>query len=205
MSKKICPPMSKVVQKAHQDDLPLAHGQICEENQPMATLAPQAYPLTFKSGTYQSKTVEWVIFNDPGWIVNCKSHDPGEGGYGAIGQHLDRRWRLATHLRIPGTCVWCKTNSVTRIVLSQSRDYISTALFACAVCRPTGIANPIFCEPSFEAARYFRAKSDLRIFLSAIKVQYFGTSSYPLNQKRMESFFESAQNFTIPLTMHTAS
>lgn len=154
--------------------------------------------LTLDFGKYTGKTLEWIFFNDPGYIwwiyrekVYLKFSSP-------LQKHFKTLIRRALHLKIPGLCPWCKKRPITRMFLTK---HISGGLacvdFDCDQCKYDGGSESIPTKPSFFTPDFYRDydKTGGKIMIEAIKFAYFGNSSTRMTQKRLEEFFNNPENF----------
>lgn len=155
--------------------------------------------LTF--GKHKGKTLEWLFFNDPGYVWWLEEQFYGNPG---IMPHSERgRFKAllkkASHLKIPGVCPWCKERPVTRMVLTAqaSGEGLAGVSFDCEQCRPPSTAKSISARPGFRTPDFYREydKSGGKFMVKAIKQAYFGDGSYPMTQKRIDAFWDNSDNF----------
>lgn len=157
-----------------------------------------AYTLGF--GKHAERTLEWLFFNDPGyvwWMI--KDHVHTQRLHGAALSRFNDLVRRARHLRVPGTCIWCrKGRAISRMFLTQ---HISGGLakvdFDCDTCYPMGGSPTAGTVPSFFTPDFYRGydKTGATFMIRAIKYAYFKDESYRMTQKRLEEFFDNPDNF----------
>ena len=154
-----------------------------------------------KFGKHKGKTLEWLFFNDPGYVeyITKKgiNNDPRKFPPYARDRFQDLV-RRASHLKIPGLCPWCKKRPITRMFFTQ---HISGGLagvdFDCDVCEPKGSSPSTSLKPAFFTPDIYRNydKTGARFLIRAIKHAYFKNPSFKMTQKRLEEFFNYLENF----------
>ena len=158
--------------------------------------ASVAYKVGF--GKYGEKTLEWLFFNDPGyvwWMIKEGVHRKR-----FTGPKLARFVELAKkakRLKIPGVCPWCRKRPVDRMLLVRhTSGGLARADFDCDVCAKE-VPDAIQMPPGFFTPDAFRSydKTGGKFMVQAIKRAYFGSSSHRMTQKRLEEFFDTEGNF----------
>jgi hypothetical protein len=156
-----------------------------------------AYKVGF--GKYKDKTLEWLFFNNPGyvwWMIDNDAQKNLKGGSQARFNQLVKR---ARHLAIPGTCRHC-TNPISRMSLTE---HISGGLavvhFFCSNCHHDGGSFSVLTRPSFYTPDFFRNydKTGAKFLVDAIKWAYYG-KKVRMTQAKMEEFFNNPSNFVNP-------
>ncbi len=152
----------------------------------------------FPYGKHAGKTLEWIIFHDPGYIVWILE-DPDKRQPRKIAAEFDRLVERAAKLKIPGGCQWgCGGNPITQMCLHIHRASggMGAVSFDCSKCRPD---NNGWCmvRPSFLVCEIFRSydKTGGKMLVDAIRSAY-GLPKI-MNQARMEEFFENDSNFDL--------
>src|SRR5689334_18407086 len=95
-----------------------------------------AYTLGF--GRYPDKTLEWVFFNDPGyiWWMVSKGADSNLGG--AARNRFNQLVRRARHLAVPGKCRHC-SQPISRMSLTEHPSGgLARVDFFCDTCQHSG-------------------------------------------------------------------
>lgn len=152
-------------------------------------------------GKYRERTLEWLFFNDPGyvwWMIDdgaVKNLSP------AARSRFDDLVRRASHLAVPGTCEQCRRAPVSRMFLTQhSSGGLARIDFYCDACKYEGGSLSFAAKPAFYTPDFYRSydKTGGRFLVNAIKRAYFGSSGSRMTQKRMEEFFNNPSNFVNP-------
>ncbi len=160
--------------------------------------------LELRFGKYNRKTVEQVFFTDPGyvWWMHQQGFHNGTSKFKLRAdeqQRLQTLIRRARHLRIPGTCTWCKDDKpVTRMFLTQhTSGGLARVDFDCENCTYGGGSRSIALKPGFYTPDIYRGydKTGGKFLVQAIKYAFFGDESYRITKKRAEDFFNNPQNF----------
>jgi hypothetical protein len=156
-----------------------------------------------RHGKHKGKTIEWLFFNDPGyyyWMRSEGIHEKDHWFNVCQRQELAQLHRRASHLKIPGTCIFCKKkpNSVM-IMVCHSTGGLTSIDFDCEDCRPPG-GGWVAMTPSFYTPDIFRNydKTGGKFLVHSIKHAYFGNSSHRMTAKRLEKFWGNDDNFVNP-------
>lgn len=150
-----------------------------------------------RSGKHEGKSIEWLFFNDPGyvWWMEENRREPS----GPERQRLEALKRRARNIKVPGLCAWCGVRPNTRMMVVQHPDGgIGRVGFDCDVCSPEGW-NCVPIRPGFFTPDLFRHydKTGGKILVESIKAAYFGPRPPRMTQKILEKFFEDPKNFTV--------
>lgn len=155
-----------------------------------------AYKLGF--GKHAERTIEWLFFNDPGYVWWMIANNADKNLHGAARQRFDDLVRRARHLRVPGKCWQCRSRPIARMFLTR---HISGGLgrvdFFCDTCKYEGGSPSYSTTPAFYTPDFFRDydKTGGRFLVDEIKCAYFGNSKHRMTQSRMEEFFDTPGNF----------
>jgi hypothetical protein len=155
-----------------------------------------AYTLGF--GKHADKTLEWLFFNDPGyvwWMI----HERAEKNLsGAARTRFDQLVRRAKHLAIPGKCQHC-SKPISRMCLTEHPSGGLTRVdFFCDTCHHIG-SRSILTTPAFYTPDLFKRydKRGAEFLVSAIKSAYYG-EKVRMTQAKMEEFFDEPSHFANP-------
>jgi hypothetical protein len=156
--------------------------------------------LSLRFGKHKGRTVEWLFFNDPGYV------------YWMVEQGIDKdtKWfnvhqqsefealiRKASHIRIPGICSWCRQEPVTRMFLTvHTSGGLACVDFDCDNCAPEGRGS-VALPPGFWTPDFFRNydKTGAKFLVDAIKSRMFGSRSHRMTEKRITEFWSNNDNF----------
>lgn len=158
-----------------------------------------AYILSF--GKHKGKTLEWLFFNDPGyvWWMLEKDVDKDTTKFTPNERlRLETLVRRARHLRIPGKCSWCNKKPITRMFLTEHPSGgLARVDFDCDDCYPMGSSNTSALRPSFFTPDYYKNydKFGASELISAIKDAYYKDVTFRMTQKRLEEFFNNPEHF----------
>lgn len=160
--------------------------------------------VSIRFGKHEGKTMEWLFFNNPGycyWMENKGIHQDSNKFNACERRELERLFRRANHLKIPGECIWCKQGkSITRMaMIMHYSGGLTDVGFDCDDCNPGG-SGWIFTRPAFRTPDIFRNydKTGGKVLVRAIKYAYFGDSSYRMTPKRLEEFWDNDDHFVNP-------
>lgn len=152
-------------------------------------------PTKLYFGEYKGKTLEWILFHNPGYFLWIRGEGIQNNSKFFSSQALSRfndLLRRARHLRIPGLCHRCRTNPIEwAVLIDDLRGKLAGVEFSCGKCKlycGAAVVPSFFHTPSFD-------KLGTRILIDAIKYAYFGDKSISMTQKRMEEFFDIPNNF----------
>ena len=155
-------------------------------------------------GKHKGKTLEWIFWNDPGyvyWMVEKNIHQDANKFRHHERQRIQDLLRKAAHLRIPGTCIYCKAGKPnSRMIMVQHTSGGLTSIdFDCDTCHPPG-GGWTAMTPSFYTPDIFRKydKTGGKFLVQSLKYAYFGSSSYRMTKKRIEDFWDNDANFVNP-------
>lgn len=154
-----------------------------------------AYKLGF--GKHADRTLEWLFFNDPGyvwWMLDSGADAKLKGG---ARRRFDDLVRRAKHLRIPGACKHCR-NPISRMSLTRhTSGGLAVIDFFCTTCRHDGGSLSVLTTPAFYTPDFFRSydKTGARSMVEAIKHAYYGTKPPRMTQAKMEEFFHCPAHF----------
>lgn len=153
-----------------------------------------AYTLGF--GKHKDKTLEWLLFNDPGyvwWMIEEGAQKNLKGGARTRFEQLVRR---AKHLAIPGTCAHC-SKPISRMSLTEHPSGgLAVIDFFCDKCHHDGGSFSVLTTPAFYTPDFFKNYDKLgaKFLVDAIKYAYFG-KKIRMTQTKMEEFFDNPSNF----------
>lgn len=152
----------------------------------------------------KGRTIEWLLFNDPGyfyWMVHKGIHRQNSWFSPCEQQEVARILRRADHLKIPGICTWCKEDRpITRMaMIRHPSGGLTDVGFDCDECSPLG-SGWTFTRPAFRTPDIFRNYDKMggKVLVKAIKYAYFKNTSYRMNAKRLEEFWDNEENFVNP-------
>jgi hypothetical protein len=155
-----------------------------------------AYTLGF--GKYNGKTLEWLFFNDPGyvWWMIDKGADGNLGG--AARTRFDQLVRGAWHLKIPGRCRHCEKPISRMSLIEHPSGGLARADFFCDTCHHDSGAY-LLTTPAFYTPDFFKNYDKLggKILVEAIKYAYYGRKAR-MTQAKMEEFFDDPSHFMNP-------
>ncbi len=153
------------------------------------------YRLTF--GKHKGKSLEWLFFNDPGYVWWMEGNGADRNLPVAARERLSALRSRAKRLRIPHPCPFCKKRPISRMFVTQHiSGGIGRVDFDCDECAPEGLGS-VEVPPGFYTPDLFRGydKTGARFLIEAIKYAYFRDSSYRMTQPRLEAFFDNPKNF----------
>jgi len=149
-------------------------------------------------GKYSDKTLEWLFFNDPGYVWWMLSNSAEKSLTEPAQARFSKLVQCAKHLAVPGHCKHCD-QPISRMSLTK---HISGGLarvdFFCEKCQHDG-SSSVLTTPAFYTPDFFRNydKTGARFLVNAIKYKYFG-SKVRMTQSKMEEFFDNSHNFKNP-------
>jgi hypothetical protein len=149
-------------------------------------------------GKHKGRTLEWIFFNDPGYVWWMIDEGAVKNLTGPARTRFDQLVRRAKHLAIPGKCRHC-----SKPVSQMSRgEHPSGGLarvdFFCDTCHHDGprywLTSPAFYTPDF-----FKSYDKLggEFLVEAIKYAYYG-KKVRMTQAKMEEFFNEPSHFVNP-------
>lgn len=147
-------------------------------------------------GKHMDRTLEWLFFNDPGYVWWMLDKGAEKQLQGAARTRFDKLVRCARHLAIPGHCDHCN-QPVSRMSLTRHiSGGLARADFFCSSCHHDGGSLSILTRPSFYTPDFFRNYDKLggKFLVDSIKYRYFG-SKVRMTQAKMEEFFDNPNNF----------
>lgn len=151
-------------------------------------------------GKHEGKTVEYIFFNDPGyiyWMVEEGIHEDPKKFSPAEQNRIKVLLRRAAHIKVPGLCTWCKQRPVTRMFLTMHHGGgLAKADFDCEKCSPEGsVSLPV--NPGFWTPDIFRNydKTGAKFLIHSVKFAFFQDVSYRMTEKRVEEFWENPDHF----------
>jgi hypothetical protein len=156
-----------------------------------------AYTLGF--GKYRDRTLEWLFFNDPGYVWWMIDQGAEKNLKGAARNRFDQLVRRAKHLAIPGKCRHC-SQPISRMSLTEHPSGgLARIDFFCKDCRHDGGSLSILTAPAFYTPDFFKSYDKLggKFLVEAIKYAYYG-KKVRMTQAKMEEFFDEPANFVNP-------
>ncbi len=153
-----------------------------------------AYTVGF--GKHKDKTLEWLFFNDPGYVWWLIDEGPQRNLKGGARTRFDQLVKRAKHLAIPGTCKHC-SEPISRMSLTMHPSGgLAVVDFFCSRCHHDGGSFSVLTTPAFYTPDFFRNYDKLgaKFLVDAIKFAYFG-KKVRMTQAKMEEFFDDPSNF----------
>jgi hypothetical protein len=147
-------------------------------------------------GKHADRTLEWLFFNDPGYVWWMVENDAVGRLQGAARQRFDALVRRASGMKIPGHCAHC-TRPVERMsVTKHPSGGLARVDFFCGECHHDG-PRSLLVRPSFYTPDFFKSYDKLggEFLVDAIKHRYYGSKVPRMTQKAMETFFSTRENF----------
>jgi hypothetical protein len=156
------------------------------------------YVLTF--GKHRGKTFEWLLFHDPGyvWWLEEQFHDQPGIFPPLVRRQFKQLLLKASRLRVPGSCPYCGTAPIDRMVLQSDRDgRLIDVEFTCQACTPAPGPGVAVGRPGFRTPDLFHEydKAGGKRLVGAIKQAYFGSPSFRMTDERIQAFFADAGHF----------
>ena len=150
------------------------------------------YTLGF--GRYKDRTLEWLFFNDPGYVWWMIDKGAEKNLKGAARTRFDQLVRRAKHLAVPGKCHHCN-KPVSRMSLADVGG-LARVDFFCDTCHHDGGSHYMLTTPAFYTPDFFKNYDKLggRILVEAIKNAYYG-AKVRMTQAKMEEFFADPSHF----------
>jgi hypothetical protein len=155
-----------------------------------------AYKLGF--GRYADKTIEWIFFNDAGYVWWMIQKGVEDRLRGAARQRFDQLVRRARHLAVPGHCRHCP-KPISRMSLTEHPSGgLARVDFFCDTCQHSGTRS-LLTIPAFYTPDVFKGYDKLggRILVDAIKFAYYGPH-VRMTQATMEDFLNDPGHFVNP-------
>jgi hypothetical protein len=163
----------------------------------------QSEPYTLTFGKHRGKTLEWLFFNDPGyvWWLEEQFHDKPGIFPPLVRRQFKHLLQLASNLRVPGLCAICGQARVEKMVLQSDRDgRLIDVEFTCSGCAPASGPQTAVGRPGFRTPDLFHEydKAGGKRLVAAIKQAFFGSSSHRMTDERIQAFFAEIGNFSEP-------
>jgi hypothetical protein len=156
-----------------------------------------AYKVGF--GRHKDKTLEWLFFNDPGYVWWMIDEGAQKNLKGAARNRFDQLVKRAKHLAIPGACRHC-SNPISRMSLTMhTSGGLARVDFFCNECQHDGGALSVLTTPAFYTPDFFKNYDKLggKFLVDAIKFAYF-RKNVRMTQAKMEEFFDDPSHFVNP-------
>lgn len=157
--------------------------------------------MTYKVGfgRHKDRTLEWLFFNDPGYVWWMIEHDAQMHLRGSARTRFDQLVKRAKHLAIPGTCKHCSAPISRMSLTMHPSGGLALVDFFCNVCHHDGGSLSVLATPSFYTPDFFRNYDKLgaKFLVDAIKFAYFH-KKVRMTQAKMEEFFDNSRNFVDP-------
>ena len=149
-------------------------------------------------GKHKDKTLEWLFFNDPGYVWWMLDNGAEERLYGHARTRFDKLVQRARHLAVPGHCAHCSQTVSTMSLTRHISGGLARVDFFCRECHHDG-GSSVLTTPAFYTPDFFRNydKRGGKFLVDAIKYRYFG-GKVRMTQARMEEFFDDPHNFENP-------
>ena len=151
--------------------------------------------ILWNSKKYRGKTLEWILFHDPGYIAWMV----GKGIKAAGAEwEFDELVAKASHLKIPGTCYYCRKDAITRMALFQHPSGGLTSIeFFCTACEPQS-GHYLMVRPSMLVSEELKSYDKLGGKLLMRTIRHAYELPKVLRQTDLERFFATKANFTLP-------
>ena len=151
--------------------------------------------ILWNSKKYRGKTLEWILFHDPGYIAWMV-------GKGIKAVHAEREFdelvAKASHLKVPGECRYCRRNPITRMALFEHPSGgLADVEFFCADCEPQS-GQYLMVRPSLLVSEHLKSYDKLGGKFLVNTVRHAYELPKVLRQPDMERFFATKANFTLP-------
>ena len=156
-----------------------------------------AYTVGF--GKHKDRTLEWLFFNDPGYIWWMIDQGANKNLRGAARTRFDQLVRRARHLAVPGKCLHCSKPISRMSLIEHSSGGLARIDFFCDTCHHSGGTPSFLTTPAFYTPDFFRFYDKLggKFLVDAIKHAYYG-KKVRMTQTKMEEFFNEPSNFINP-------
>jgi hypothetical protein len=160
---------------------------------------PEPYLLTF--GKHRGKSLEWLLFNDPGyvWWLEEQFYDKPGIFPPLVRRQFKQLLQKASHLRIPGACAQCGETPIAKMVLQSDRDgRLIDVEFTCQACALPSGPQAAVGLPGFRTPDLFHEydKAGGKRLVAAIKQAFFGNPSHRMTDERIQAFFVNPEHFT---------
>jgi hypothetical protein len=122
-------------------------------------------------GKHRDKTLEWLFFNDPGYVWWMINKDADEYLKGAARTRFEQLVRRAKHLAVPGNCRHC-TRPISRMsLIEHTSGGLARVDFFCDECHHSGGSPSVLATPAFYTPDLFKRYDKLgaKIFVDSIK------------------------------------
>lgn len=152
-------------------------------------------------GKHRGRTLEWLFFNDPGYVWWRIDQGARQNLKGAARARFDQLVQRAKHLAIPGTCKHCR-QPVSRMSLTvHPSGGLAAVDFFCPQCQHDGGTLSVLTTPAFYTPDFFKGYDKLgaKFLVDAIKYAYVGRK-VRMTQAKMEKFFDEPSHFVDPVT-----
>jgi hypothetical protein len=150
-------------------------------------------------GKHRNRTLEWLFFNDPGYVWWMIDEGADEKLKGAARARFDQLVRRAKHLAVPGTCRLC-SKPISRMSLTEySGGGLARVDFCCDEYHQIRGSPSLLTTPSFYTPDFFKPydKFGGMLLVDRIKYAFFG-KKVRMTQGKMEEFFDEPSNFVNP-------
>jgi hypothetical protein len=156
-----------------------------------------AYTVDF--GKHKDRTLEWLFFNDPGYVWWMIEEGADKYLKEAARARFEQLVRRAKHLAVSGKCRHCYRPISRMSLMEYSGGGLARVDFFCDKCEHSGSALYVLAKPAFYTPDLFKSydKFGGRSLVHAIKCAYYG-KNVRMTQKKMEEFFDEPSNFVNP-------
>jgi hypothetical protein len=154
---------------------------------------------TLGFGRYRSKTLEWLFFNDPGYVWWMIDDGAEKNLKEAARTRFDQLVRRAKQLAVPGKCRHCDKPISRMSVIEHPSGGLARVDFFCEKCHHGDGSHSLLTTPAFYTPDFFKSYDKLggKILVDAIKYAYYG-KKVQMTQTKMEEFFDKPSNFVNP-------
>jgi hypothetical protein len=150
-------------------------------------------------GKHKDRTLEWLFFNDPGYVWWMIDQGADKNLRGAARTRFEQLVRRAKHLAVPGKCRHCNKPISRMSLIEHSSGGLARIDFFCDKCHHSGGTPSFLTKPAFYTPDFFKYYDKLggKFLVDAIKHAYYGTK-VRMTQAKMEAFFNEPSNFINP-------
>ena len=155
-----------------------------------------AYTVGF--GRHKDRTLEWLFFNDPGYVWWMIKEGAEKNLTVAAQARFAKLVQRAKHLAIPGKCRHCSKPVSRMSLMEHPSGGLARVDFFCDTCSHSSRGSALM-TPAFYTPDLFRGYDKLgaKFLVSAIKSAYYG-SRVRMTQAKMEQFFNDPSHFVNP-------
>jgi len=155
--------------------------------------------MTLEFGKHRGKTLEWLFFNDPGYVKWMIDKNVASSLKRRARDRFEYLVRRAMNLAVPGKCRHCNRPISLMSLTKDTSGRLAQVEFLCDKCPPIGGSRSLLTAPSFfipDSLKSYK-KGGEKVLVDSIKYAYYG-EDLQMSQAEMEEFFDEPSNFSLP-------